>query len=238
VGAACRRLTAGFYSFKELNMKPLIPVLTLAIAAALVGCNSDGSMRSASNDDAMHHDTMAQNTANNTNAVATADPAAADPQLRMVPKGPLPIAKDDQIFLTDATAGGIFEVEASKKALAKTTDDGVRMIAQHMIDDHTRVNDQLGALSQRKGMNLGTLPNADQIGMLSKLDGLSGSDFDREYLGQQRRAHEEAISLFQSTANNSPDRDIRNFAALVLPTLRGHLDQLNNRINSPIGLEK
>jgi putative membrane protein len=141
----------------------------------------------------------------------------------------------DQQFVIDAAGGGLYEVQSSQKALAKSTDGRVKTIAQHMIDDHTKANNALMALAQRKGVPAATLvPNADQVNMLARLDSLNGSDFDREYLSQQRQAHTDTIAKFQAEANNGFDRDLRDFAASTLPTLRGHLDMINN--NAPANL--
>jgi len=143
----------------------------------------------------------------------------------------------DQQFILDAGGGGLYEVQAGQKALLKSSDANVKMIAQHMVDDHTKANNALTALAQRKGVPASSLvPNADQVGMLAKLDSLNGADFDHEYINQQKKAHEDTIAKFQAEANNGFDRDVRDFASATLPTLRGHLDMINGANN--IGTER
>jgi len=143
----------------------------------------------------------------------------------------------DQQFVLDAAGGGLYEVQSGQKALSKSTDANVKMIAQHMVDDHTKANAALMALAQRKGIPAASLvPNADQIAKLGKLDNLNGAEFDREYISQQRAAHEDTIAKFQAEASNGFDRDLRDFASATLPTLRGHLDMING--NNNIGNER
>jgi len=143
----------------------------------------------------------------------------------------------DQQFVLDAAGGGLYEVQSGQKALLKSTDANVKMIAQHMVDDHTKANAALTALAQRKGVPAASLvPNADQVAKLGKLDSLNGAEFDREYISQQRAAHEDAIAKFQSEASNGFDRDLRDFASATLPTLRGHLEMING--NNNIGNER
>lgn len=146
----------------------------------------------------------------------------------------------DQQFVLDAGSGGLYEVQSSQKALAKSQDGRVRTLAQHMINDHTKANNALMALAQRKGVPAAAIvPNAHHIGMLQRLDTLNGTDFDREYMTQQRAAHTESIAKYQAQANNGFDRDLRDFAASTLPTLRGHLDMINNNnTNNNIGNER
>jgi len=147
------------------------------------------------------------------------------------------VNSQDQQFVLDAAGGGLYEVQSGQKALLKTTDANVKMIAQHMVDDHTKANAALMALAQRKGIPAASLvPNADQVAKLGKLDGLNGAEFDREYISQQRAAHEDTIAKFQAEASNGFDRDLRDFASATLPTLRGHLDMING--NNNIGNER
>lgn len=145
----------------------------------------------------------------------------------------------DQQFVLDAGSGGLYEVQAGQKALTKSSDGRVRTVAQHMIDDHTKANNALMALAQRKGVPAASIvPNAQHLSMLQRLDTLSGTDFDREYMTQQRNAHTEAIAKYQAQANNGFDRDLRDFAASTLPTLRGHLDMVNNNNAQNLGADR
>lgn len=57
---------------------------------------------------------------------------------------------------------------------------------------------------------------------IDKLSKLSGADFDREYMRQQLKAHEKAISLFERQANKGKDTELKTFASNTLPTLREH----------------
>jgi putative membrane protein len=145
----------------------------------------------------------------------------------------------DQQFVLEAGSSGLYEVQAGQKALTKSSDGRVRTIAQHMIDDHTKANNALMALAQRKGVPAASIvPSAQHLSMLQRLDTLSGTDFDREYFTQQRDAHTQAIAKFQAQANNGFDRDLRDFAAATLPTLRGHLDMVNNNNSQNLGADR
>jgi putative membrane protein len=129
----------------------------------------------------------------------------------------------DRDFMADAAAGGAFEVEASQIALRKSNDGRVRSIAQRMVDDHTKANNQLLDLAKRKGGTMPPTMSADQEKMIARLNNLQGSDFDREYLQQQDKAHRETIAKFKTEAKNGSDPDLRSFASQTLPTLEEHL---------------
>jgi len=152
------------------------------------------------------------------------------------------VAERDRNFVLDVASGGIYEVQAGEKAVAKSSDATIKALGQHMVDDHGKSNKELMALAQRKGIKVSTLPDADKIALLGKLDGLNGSDFDREYLKQQQLAHQETIAKFEAAANSAADKDIRDWAAATLPKLRDHLAMINSDLsglpNTNIGSEQ
>lgn len=136
----------------------------------------------------------------------------------------------DRRFFDEAAPAGVYEVQAGQLALQKSSDGQVRTFAQRMVRDHTQANEELAALAKSEGVTVATTPNAQQQQMLNQLQGLQGSDFDREYLRQQKTAHEQAVSLFQgATQNTSPA--VRAWASKTLPTLREHLSMVNADMN-------
>jgi putative membrane protein len=60
----------------------------------------------------------------------------------------------------------------------------------------------------------------------AQLKEMGGASFDRAYLRDQKRAHEQAIKLFQTEAQSGTDADVKKFAATTLPTLKEHLQMI------------
>jgi len=58
----------------------------------------------------------------------------------------------------------------------------------------------------------------------TKLKGLSGADFDREYTRMMVMDHEKAVAKFEKQARDGQDADLKAFAGRTAPTLRHHLD--------------
>ena len=56
----------------------------------------------------------------------------------------------------------------------------------------------------------------------SKLAGLTGAEFDREYMTMQVAAHQDAVTLFERESTKGSDATIKAFATRTLPTLREH----------------
>jgi putative membrane protein len=127
-------------------------------------------------------------------------------------------------FMTKAAEGGMAEVEAGKLAAAKAQNPEVKQFGQQMIADHTRSNNELKTAAGKKNVTLPTEPDAMHKAMAQKLSGLSGAEFDKEYMRGQIEDHERTIALFQAQADNGTDAEAKAMAAKTLPNLKMHLE--------------
>lgn len=133
------------------------------------------------------------------------------------------MASDPKSFMTTAAEDGMFEVQAGKLASAKTQDAAVKQYGQEMVSDHTRAVNELKQLAQSENVTLPNDVSAEQKQKLDRLQGLSGAEFDREYMTMMVDAHQKAVNLFQNQANKGDDPEVKAFAAKTLPTLQEHL---------------
>lgn len=135
------------------------------------------------------------------------------------------LAPRDRSFLKNAAEAGNAEVSASQLALQKSSDPEVKSFAQKMIEDHTKVGDDLKKMATGKGFSVPADPGiADKAKILS-MGKLDGHGFDKQYadvIGVS--AHKDAVALFKKTADNAKDPDIKQFAATNLPALQHHLE--------------
>ena len=84
--------------------------------------------------------------------------------------------------MMEAGMGGMAEVEWARVALQRASSDSVKQYAQRMIDDHTKAGDALKQLASTKGVTLETALDNKNANTLTKLQALSGADFDRTYV--------------------------------------------------------
>jgi putative membrane protein len=131
--------------------------------------------------------------------------------------------RPDSGFMTKAAQGGIAEVEMGRLALQHGSNEKVKQFGQRMVDDHTNANDQLKQLASQKGVTLPSEVNAKQKSTINKLSQLSGPEFDRVYMADMVKDHQEDVAEFQHEANSGNDPDVKAFAGKVLPTLQDHL---------------
>lgn len=125
-------------------------------------------------------------------------------------------------FVTKAGNGGLFEVESSKLALQKAQRADVKTFAQKMVDDHGKANQELAAEAQKAGVQAPAKLDARHQQRLDKLSAANGPGFDEAYLGAQRSAHRDAVSLFQAYARTGDNADLKQFASRTLPVIQEH----------------
>ena len=135
------------------------------------------------------------------------------------------ISQEGQQFVDEAALAGMAEVELSKVAMEKVKDPKVREFAQMMIDQHTKVNEDLKALATQMGA---TVPkemsqSAKQKKQeLQKLDGKKATD---KYVDIMVDDHEKAVDLFRQESERAEDPKLQQFASDTLPKLQEHLDR-------------
>ncbi|HEY0198228.1 MAG TPA: DUF4142 domain-containing protein [Rhodanobacter sp.] len=128
----------------------------------------------------------------------------------------------DAAFMQHAAADGMAEVQMGRMALGKTSNASLKELAQRIVDDHTKANDQLKVLAAGKQVELPAAPDADAQKETKKLDALSGNAFDKAWSKAMVDAHKKAVKMF-TAENDAKDDDVRKFAQATLPVLQTHL---------------
>jgi putative membrane protein len=129
----------------------------------------------------------------------------------------------DAMFMRHAAAASLAEIQAGRIALGKASSAQVKQLAQRIIDDHTKANDQLMSIAQRKQVSLPSAPMPMQKQEADHLKTLSGAEFDRAYAQAMVTDHRKAIKMFGMESQNGTDPDLKQFASATLPALKQHL---------------
>jgi putative membrane protein len=135
------------------------------------------------------------------------------------------VSHGDREFMEKAAQAGHTEVEASKLAQSKGSSADVKTFAATMIDDHTKVGDELTQLAASKNVKVPAEPSIVQRTKIKVLSATSGSNFDKRYADEIGvTAHQDTIALFQKEASGGADPDVKAFATKTLPSLNHHLE--------------
>ncbi len=129
----------------------------------------------------------------------------------------------DNDFLVKAAEGGMAEVELGRLAVSNSVNPKVKEFGQRMIDDHSRANEELKAIAQRKGDHIPTSVSAKDQATKDRLSKMSGAEFDRAYMEDMIQDHKADVSEFRDEAKSGTDPDYKAFAQKTLPTLESHL---------------
>ena len=131
-------------------------------------------------------------------------------------------------FVPMAASSDSFEINSSRLALERSTNNGVRTYAQMMIRDHTNTTAQLSAAARAAGVTPpppGTMLPLHQT-MFDRLQGAgSGAGFDRAYWREQVTSHQAALNLHSNYATDGDTPALRQVASAATPIVRMHLEQ-------------
>ena len=133
------------------------------------------------------------------------------------------LSQQDRDFATKAASGGMAEVSLGRLAMQNADSDAVREFGLKMVEDHGKANEKLKNLAEKKMIALPKQPKGEHAATRDRLDGLKGSQFDRQYADAMVKDHQSTIELFQREADEGQDADLKRFAESTLPTLKQHL---------------
>ncbi len=128
-------------------------------------------------------------------------------------------------FMKEAAQGGEAEVELGRIAVKNAKSPEVKKFGQMMVDDHSKANAELKKIAETKKVTLPADIGPHQK-TVDKLKGMTGADFDKEYVNDMVEDHESDVAAFQKQADNSSDPEVKAFAAKTLPVLKKHLDAI------------
>ncbi|HEY3898105.1 MAG TPA: DUF4142 domain-containing protein [Chthoniobacter sp.] len=133
------------------------------------------------------------------------------------------VNSSDKSFIQNAYEDGLAEVKMAEMAQGKTANADVKAFAEKMTTDHSQADSELKTLADSKKVTVATSPTLTAQGKAKLLDARSGASFDKNYASDMVSDHKKAVALFEKTANEAKDPDVRAFANKILPTLREHL---------------
>ena len=133
----------------------------------------------------------------------------------------------DRQFVRAATETGIGDVKISELAVQKGS-PAIKDLAQKMLSDHTAINNDLGDVADHMGVTLPKKMSKEQRAEYDKLNGLSGKDFDTEYVTYMARAHFQDLHGFHSEATAAADPALQQEVIKALRTMHQHLDLIKD----------
>jgi len=133
---------------------------------------------------------------------------------------------DSGAFVSNASQGDIYEIEAGKIAGSRSRSADIKAFAKMMVTDHTATSKALAPLAAAAGETPADKLDERRQGFIDNLKSAPAADFDKTYVDQQVAAHEEALTLMQGYATGGGDPGLKDAAAKTAPKVQQHLDQI------------
>ena len=173
-------------------------------------------------------------------------PSQQQPSTNNVPTAPGgtpgtgPAGQDfaEQSFISKALEGGVAEVQLGQLAEQKSQSNDVKQFAQKMVNDHTQMGDKwLKPVAKQMGVSEPKGPSKKDKKLIEKLQGLSGQQFDTEYIQAMVKDHKEDLKDFKSEAQMAQDPNVKQIATQGSNIIQQHLqliEQIAQAHNVPM----
>jgi putative membrane protein len=142
------------------------------------------------------------------------------------PLAAAPVGLPALTYVESAASGDLFEIESSRLALSRSQNPQVRNFAQMLIDHHTRLTNETAAAARADGLNPPPprlLPQHQAA--LQRLQSAPMNGFESAFKAEQITAHQEALNLHSSYAQDGDRPALRASASRAVPVVQSHLDQ-------------
>jgi putative membrane protein len=133
------------------------------------------------------------------------------------------ITSQDRNFIKAALEQGLGEVQLGQLALEKGSSQPVKQFGSRMVDDHTKMNDELQQIAQRLGVRVPAQMTKNDRKILEKLSKLSGTAFDHAYISHMVEDHINDLRVFQGEAASGHDPVAKDVALRGSKTINDQL---------------
>ena len=119
----------------------------------------------------------------------------------------------DQAFVAKALEGDAAEVELGQLAEQKSASNDVKQFAAKMVSEHQQMTDKwLMPVAKQIGASEPKGPSKKDKKLAEKLQGLSGQQFDTEYIQAMAKDHKQDLKEYQNEAQSAQDPNVKQIA--------------------------
>jgi putative membrane protein len=134
------------------------------------------------------------------------------------------LSQQDKTFVHEVGAGNLAEAELGQLAEQKATAPAVKEFGRWMYTDHgLTANPWLAAILRQEHETFQPTLTAEQKQLKQKLEGLSGTQFDQQFIEHMVQDHEKTIPVFEKEAREGHNPALKGYAEGLTPVLQQHL---------------
>ena len=142
------------------------------------------------------------------------------------PVSTTPLSKDDSMFVMEAAAGGMMEVEAGRIAQQNAVNQRVKDFGAMMVADHGKAGQDLANIASSHGISLPASLPADKQKHIDEMQKMTGKSFDQHYVSMMVNDHQKDLAKFKKAASGAGSDDLKTWALNVVPVVQKHLDSI------------
>jgi putative membrane protein len=125
------------------------------------------------------------------------------------------LASDSNFILT-AGSLGLLQEKLGKLAQKKGSSSGVKEFGRQMVADYSKVNEELEAAAKQAAYPAPVLLRQHQK-TFDRFNRMGRSSFDREYMEEMMKNHQEEVRLFRQESENGRVQSLKQVASRMLP---------------------
>lgn len=147
-----------------------------------------------------------------------------------------PLSKSDQKLMMEVAMGGMMQLEVSRVAVQKATDEDTRMLAEAEVAEQTGLKAKLTEIASAKNITLPSAPDAKTQRMIAKMQAMSGTDFDRAYVRESGvKGHQLLDKTMSKVETRAADPSLKALASAAHPLVRTHLQVSRDELSQMSG---
>lgn len=135
-------------------------------------------------------------------------------------------ASGEAQFLVQVTEDSLAEMELCMVALDNAGSDDVRNLARVIINEHGKLGQQIETLAQRMRVQFPKKIRAEHVAMINHMRGIKGDEFDRKFIEQSLRYHENDLKVFEHYAAQKDGREVARLAEAGARLFGKHLKMI------------
>ena len=132
----------------------------------------------------------------------------------------------DKMFVKKALEGSMAEVKLGQLAVQKGTDPQVKQFGQRMVDDHTKLIEEMKPVAEQLGVKVPTELSKKDQATLTKMEALLGADFDNAYIKDMVKDHKADDKDFKQEIANGQNPAVKDAAKQGDQVIESHLQEI------------
>jgi putative membrane protein len=140
----------------------------------------------------------------------------------------------DRNFFHEATTDNVLEIQLGQLAQSRAQSAAVKQFGQRMVADHTKQRDEWLRMASNNGLEFTPGMGPNHRKKLTKLQKLSGREFDRAFMTQMVQDHKDYIDYFEREGRAARSNQVRRLVERDIPILRDHFNEAK-RIGAQVG---